>query len=127
KLLNPTGMGDLTPVHAAAVSPDLRGQFRILSAAGWDADQVELGKYLEECNGHPAPAIPFIWVNGPAGTQDRAVLTRDLANFCVDRRSAWALFEQLAGGAPAVGPPIDSEDARREGAREAIHHVLAVL
>src|SRR6185436_17623051 len=127
KLLTPPCASDLTPVHAAAVSPDLRGQFRILRAAEWDSDQVELGNYLEECTGRSAPAIPFIWVKGPAGTRDRAVLTRDLATFCVDRRRAWASFEQLAGSAPAAAPPHDNQHARREGAREAIHHVLEVL
>jgi hypothetical protein len=47
-------------------------------------------------------------------------------NFCVDRRRAWALFEELA----TAGKPqsvVDDGSARQAGAREAIEQVLALL
>ena len=120
--------GDLTAAHAAAVSTHLRGQFRTVTASDWNSDQMELKPYLEAYAERPPLAIPYIWVEDGNGTRQRALLTRDLVNFCVDRRMAWELFEELAAaGKPQPAPPAPDTNARQEGAREAIQNVLALL
>jgi hypothetical protein len=117
--------GDLTAVHAAAVSPRLQNQFRVIPASAWNDDQIELAQYLEAYTDRPPLAIPYIWVKGANGTQQRALVTRDLVNFCIDRRRAWALFEELAEASKPK--PVVDENARQEGAKEAIQKVLAML
>jgi hypothetical protein len=116
---------ELTAAHAAAVSSRLPKQFRLVTPSEWNNDQMELADYLKAYTNHPPLAIPYIWVEGASGSRQRALLTRDLVNFCVDRRRAWALFEELAD----VGKPQPMADgnARQEGAREAIEHVIAML
>ncbi len=116
---------DLTAAHAAAVSDHLRGQFRLLAPSAWNGEQMELPQYLEAYTQRPPLAIPYIWVEGENGTQQRAILTRDLVNFCVDRRRAWALFDEL--GTVAKPQPVPDENARQEGEREAIQKVIAML
>ena len=115
---------DLSSAHAAAVASGLRGQFRLIPASAWNNDQLELPEYLAAYQTKPPLAIPYIWVEGPNG-QHRALLTRDLVNFCVDRRRAWNLFEELSG----IGQPqlVPNDNARQEGAREALQQVIAML
>jgi hypothetical protein len=87
---------------------------------------MELPEYLAACGARQHPlAIPYIWVEGPKGSRQRALLTRDLANFCVDRQRAWDLFADLAGAANPQ--PAADDNARQEGAREAIQRVIAIL
>ena len=112
--------------HAAAVMPQLRGNFLVIPAAAWNSEQMELSDYFAAYQSHPPLAIPFIWVEDVSGGQSRALLTRDLANFCVDRQRAWVLFEFLGGSAKAEAPP-DPEAARKEGATEALQQVIAML
>jgi hypothetical protein len=117
--------GDLTAAHVAAVTPHLREHFRVISADAWESEQMDLSAYLAAYTDRAPKAIPYFWVEGPGGTQQRALLTRDLANYCVDRRRASALFEELGGlGQPHVVP---DENARQQGAREAIQRVIAML
>jgi hypothetical protein len=117
---------DLSPAHAAAVASNLRRNFLPIPAAAWNSEQMELADYLAAYQSRPPLAIPYIWVEDAGGTQQRALLTRDLVNFCVDRRRAWELFEELASaGKPQVVP--DAGDARKEGAREALQQVIAML
>ena len=115
----------LTAAHATALSPALRQQFCIVPASAWNSEQMELPAYLEAYTSRPPLAIPYIWVEGSNGSQQRALLTRDLVNFCIDQRRAWDLFEELA----AVGKPqpAPNDNARAEGAREAIQRVIAML
>jgi hypothetical protein len=102
----------------------LRRHFRLVSPDEWTSEQMELSPYLTAYTDRAPLAIPYIWVEGPNG-QVRALLTRDLANFCVDRRRAWALFEELGGfGKPLIVP---DENSRQEGAREAIQRVITML
>ncbi len=116
---------EVTTVHAAAVSSRLHRQFRLVTPAEWNSDQMELPQYLAAYTDRPPLAIPYIWVEGEKGGQQRALLSRDLVNFCVDRRRAWALFEELAEvGKPQ---PVASDHARQDGAREAIQQVIALL
>jgi hypothetical protein len=116
---------ELSSAHAAAVVNALRRQFRTIPASAWNNDQMELPEYLAAYQTRPPLAIPYIWVEGPNRTQQRALITRDLANYCVDRRRAWDLFEDLSGiGQPQIVP---NETARQEGAKEALQQVIAML
>lgn len=115
----------VTTVHAAAVSPHLRRQFRIVNPSDWNSDQMELAQYLAAYTDRPPLAIPYIWVEGKNGVEQRALLTRDLVNFCVDRKRAWQLFEELAE--VAKPKPVPNENAREEGAKEALQKVIAML
>ena len=115
----------LSPAHAAAVMNALRRQFRTIPASAWNSDQMELPEYIAAYQTRPPLAIPYIWVEGPDNTQQRALLTRDLVNYCIDRRRAWDLFEELSGlSQPQIGP---NENARQEGAKEALQQVIAML
>jgi hypothetical protein len=116
---------ELTAAHAAALSPRLRKQFRTVTPSEWNSDQIELADYLKAYTNGPPMAIPYLWMEAPNGGQQRALLTRDLVNFCVDRRRAKSLFEELAEvGKPQ---PVADVNARQEGAREAIQKVIAML
>jgi hypothetical protein len=115
---------DFTPAHAAAFVSGLRQQFLAVPASAWNSDQMELPEYLTVYGARPPLAIPYIWVEGPNGRQ-RALLTRDLVNFCVDRQRAWELFADLAGAGKSQ--PVPDGNARQEGAREAIERVIAML
>ncbi len=91
---------------------------------------MELKPYLDAYTGRAPLAIPYLWVEGADGSPQRALLTRDLVNFCMDRRRAWELFEELAGAAKPQSIPDNNasrEDAREAGAREAIERVIAML
>jgi hypothetical protein len=122
--LLPQALTQLTAVDATAVSSRLRKQFRLVPAESWNSDQMELAAYLEAYTDRAPLAIPYIWVETSAGPQ-RALLTRDLVNFCIDRRRAWALFEEL--GESRRVQPVPDANAREEGAREAIQKVLTLL
>lgn len=124
-LPNDAAHEDLTAAHTLAVSDHFRQQFRIVPPSAWTSEQMELKPYLEAYTHRPPLAIPYLWVEAKDGTQQRAALTRDMVNFCVDRRRAWDLFDELAeSGKPQ---PVPNEDARQEGARDAIQQVLAML
>jgi hypothetical protein len=115
------GSSVLTAADAAALSPELRHNFRVIGAEDWNSEQVEFGAYLDQMG----KAIPYLWVDGPDGVQQRALMSRTLVNFCVDRRRGWTLFEELGRlGKPQVVP---DENARQQGAREAIQKVIALL
>ena len=96
-----------------------------MTPAEWNGEQMELAQYLAAYTDRPPLAIPYLWVEGPNGSQQRALLTRELVNFCVDRRRAWALFEELA--AAQKPQPVPDGSARQEGAREALQRVIAIL
>ncbi len=113
----------VTAADFAAVSEDFLDHFRVLPAAAWDDEQMELSEYLRRYSQQPPLAIPFLWVNDESGNPQRAVLTRDLVNLCRDRVRAWNIFEDLAG----VRNTKIKEEARREGVSEAIQRVVAML
>jgi len=119
---------ELTPVHAAAVCAGLRHHFRIVPAEAWHSEQLELPKYLEAYQDRPPRAIPFLWIRKDASGHERAAFTRTLANFCIDRQRAWALFRELTeAGKPQPEPAVSPEAARQEGANDAFQRVLALL
>lgn len=126
-LFTPPVNQELTAAHAASVTPSLRQQFRVIPAALWTSDQMELSEYLAAWTTRAPLAVPYIWVEH-AGERKRALLTRDLANFCMDRRRAWAMFEDLSGaGKPEPVANETAESIRQAGARQAIEQVIALL
>src|SRR5579872_771420 len=119
---------ELTAAHAAAVSGRFLEHFRVVPANGWDADLMELGKYLEAYGSNPPLAVPYIEL----ANQQWGVISRELVNLCRDRRRAWKIFEEVAPKAAAnIAPPppeIRADvDSRRQGATEAIHRMIAML
>lgn len=130
----------LTAAHAAAVSPEFARHFRMLPGNAWSDEQVDIAEYLRQYKTMPPLAIPFLWVEGPDGRQ-RAVVTRELANLCRDRKRAWRILEELAGIRNAHVEAaiehtreqmqmLDTErerNARQEGAAEAIYRVVSML
>jgi hypothetical protein len=117
----------LNAVHAAAVSGVLREQFRLIPADAWESEQLELAQYLEASNNQPPRAVPFIWVAESNGGHERAALTRSLVNFSIDRHRAWELFQELASAGKPQPPETSPDQARQEGANEALQRVLALL
>jgi hypothetical protein len=117
---------ELSPAHAAAVANQLRRNFLLIPASAWSGEQMELSDYLAAYQARPPLAIPYIWVDQANRSEQRALLTRDLVNFCVDRRRARELFEELAAARQPQAVP-DTGEARKEGARDAIQQVIAML
>ena len=115
---------ELTAAHSAALSFALAPEFRVIPMSMWNSDQMDLYEYLDVYTTRAPLAVPYIWVEED-GERRRALLTRDLVNFCVDRRRAWALFDELSTVGKAI--PVADDSARQSGAREAIGRVLALL
>ena len=121
----------LTAAHAAALSEKFRSHFRVIPASQWDDEQMELGEYLSRYQSAAPLAIPYLWVIDESGERLRAAVTRELVNLCRDRARAWEIFAELAGARPEQKAPeavrAELEQARREGAMDAIHRTLAML
>jgi ferredoxin len=123
----------LTPAHALAVLPGFEHHFRIVPVSELEAEQMEFSEYLKQCAHRPPSAIPFLWVMDASGVPQRAMLTRELANLSLDRSRAWKMLEHLAGvkgPVPEAGEALSNEsqqEARREGAQEAVYRIVAML
>jgi hypothetical protein len=101
----PAASEQLTFAHAAARMPTYRNHFRVLPA-GTDL------------------AFPFFLVNN----QRRAVFTREVANISAAAETRWRFLRELS--APKIvkeAAPDTGDEARLEGAREAILHVISIL
>ncbi len=121
----------VTAAHAAAMSRRMLDHFRVLPPSAFDGEQVELDAYLAEYRDRPPLGIPFLWVLSPSGERQRAICTRELAALCRDRLRSWRAARALASG-PAKQPQAaaaaqDSEQARAEGAREALLRLVASI
>ncbi|MCP3962527.1 MAG: ferredoxin [bacterium] len=92
-----------------ALEPSCRGHFRVVAAEGWSEGQVAIAEYLAISDDEQRRLLPFIWVIDSPGRLLRAVLTRELAYACRDRRRAWRILQELAG--------TDNEHARRAAER----------
>lgn len=121
----------LTAAHAIAISRRFGSQFRLLPNLAWDAEQMELCEYLEKYNLRPPLAIPFLWVLDAEGNPQRAVITREAVNLCRERARSWKIYEELAAIRPASegkpSEPADEDQARKEGAKQAIYRIAAML
>jgi ferredoxin len=121
----------VTAAHAAALSRHMLDHFRVLPPSAFSDDQVELDKYLAEYRDRPPLGIPFLWVLSPDGARQRAICTRELAALCRDRLRSWRAARALASP-PATQPQAaaaapDAEQARAEGARQALLRLVASL
>lgn len=119
----------LTALHAMAGSNQFREHFRIIPPSAWDDDQIDLSEYLAKYDQTAPPAVPFLWVAGREGSQQRAVFTRELVNLCRDRARAWLIFAELASGQDRKTrtAEVNLETIRQEAATEAYERVLALL
>lgn len=124
----------VTAAHAAALSDEFRKHFRIIPDSAWNDEQMELQAYLAAFQQKPPLAIPYLWVIDEQGIPQRAILTRELVNLTRDRQRAWRVFEELGGvknayveSAVAQAREEVRETAARDGARQAIHQVVAML
>jgi ferredoxin len=88
----------VTHAHALALDPAWRDHFRIIERDQWAQDQMSLPDYLDRLVLGQAQAwIPYILVLGADGLLRRAIITRELAVACRDRRRAWRVIQELAG------------------------------
>ena len=124
----------VTAAHAAALSSEFRNDFRIIPDSAWNDEQMELQAYLAAFQQQPPMAIPYLWVIDDQGIPQRAIFTRELVNLARDRQRAWRVLEELAGvknayveSAVAQAREEVRETATRDGARDAIHRVVAML
>lgn len=138
----PFGEGEtVTAAEAAAVSGEFQAHFRVIPESAWDAEQIELGEYLEQYRKQPPLAIPYLWVANGDGSRGRAVLTRELVNLCRDRARAWRILEELAGvrntyvesavtrvrEESEAREKAATEQARLEAATQVIYRLVTVL
>lgn len=135
----------LTPAHAAVVFAEMREHFRLIPPSAWDSEQMELAEYLAAWKDAPPPAVPYLWVKDAQGASHRAVITRELAHLCIDRKRAWHVFEELAGinnayvhaaearireqmrSASEAKEKEIAESARQEGVRNAVARLVIAL
>jgi hypothetical protein len=123
---------------AALASP--AGHLLPVPSEAWDSDQIPLSEYLVQPKG-----MPYVWALDGAGGLERAIVSRQLAMACVDRRRAWRFLEELAGignsfvesAVEAARKQLEAEFAAREaaatesgkseGTATAVRRVVAVL
>jgi ferredoxin len=101
-----------TFAHAVAADAAYRKQFRVIPARAWSDEQIELAAWLAAGEVERRRRVPFVWIVGDDGLLARAIVTRELAFACRDRRRAWRILQELAG--------TDNEYAHRaaEAARQ---------
>ena len=128
----------LTPAHAAVALAAFRPQIRVVPPEAYGADQIDAAEYLARYATDPPLAIPYVEV--PEG---RAVFTRELAFWCHERMIARqrlaAVSAPARGDLPVLAPPAEPaapaaavagdqlEQARRQGAGEAVQRLVAAL
>jgi hypothetical protein len=115
----------LNAAQAAAASGRMAEQFRVIPQSEWTPEQMEISEYLAGWTARPPLAIPYLWVLDESGERKRALITRELARLCLDRKRAWELLSELCTVKAAT--PAVNEAAREEGARQAIERVIALL
>ncbi|MBV6432354.1 MAG: hypothetical protein IANPNBLG_02496 [Bryobacteraceae bacterium] len=119
----------LTPAHAAAMLPQYRRHFLVIPPSAGEEGQVELTAFLEQS----APAgLPYIWLAASNGLLERALVTEEMVELCRRHLESWKTLRAMAGQASAarLSPQPEAsavEQARREGAREAIERLVAAL
>ena len=135
----------LTPADAAALIPARRGDFWTLPAEAWSDEQVALNAYLDSYDDLPPATVPYILVAGDEDVPARAVITRELANFCHEAARAWRGYQELAGvhnqyvdravdeTRRVLGAEQDEirerlvQTSRQEGAAAAVYRLVEVL
>ncbi len=122
----------LTPAHAAAMLPQYRSHFQVIPPRAWDSSHVELTAFLEQ----PAPeGLPYLWLADSNGLLHRALVTAGMVALCRQHLQSWKTLCDMAGEASAAQLRKELEasstaavqQARQEGAREAIQRLVAAL
>ena len=86
-----------TFADAAAAEQAWRGHLQLVPAAGWSDEMAPVAEWVE-ATGHDLPlALPYVLVTTAGGDLGRAVLTRELAYACRDRRQGWRILQELSG------------------------------
>ena len=135
----------LTPADAAALDGSWRRRFLLVPSEAWSDEQIELGEYLAAYIETAPQKVPFIWAAEASGRLGRAIVPREIASACRDVRRAWRTYQELAGVHNAyVESAVEDErkrwandadletaravdQAKHEGAAEAIHRLVAAL
>ncbi|HSR50804.1 MAG TPA: ferredoxin [Acidobacteriota bacterium] len=163
----------VTFAHAAALNPNYRAHFRIIPREAWDESietsggdsatssqggaeaakksrlgrptQMDIARYIDEFDQTPPAAIPFLWVLDENNTLQRAVMTREMAAACRDRKRSWRLLQELAGvnneyvrrAEEKLRRELEErlkseqdvllEEARKQGAADAIDRLVGIL
>ncbi|HSR67663.1 MAG TPA: ferredoxin [Acidobacteriota bacterium] len=144
----------LTLAHAAALNPNYRRHFRVIPRQAWEEEgeesagrprQMDIAGYLEQFDQTPPSAVPYLWVLDQDMTPRRAVMTREMAAACRDRKRSWRMLQELAGvnneyvrrAEAKLRKELEErllaeqeallEEARKQGAEEAIDRLVGIL
>lgn len=110
EVVGPDGAATALPLdftYADAVALDLtqRRHFWVIPSSAWSDEQVELARYVDALSHELPRQVPFIWVVSDSGELARAIVSRELAFECRQRRRVWRMLQELGGA--------NNEHARR--------------
>ena len=83
-----------TFAHALALAPGYHRYFRILPDEAWNDELVEISEFLKNPT-FDRPRIPFIWGVIDSNLR-KCIMTRDVANACIDRMQRWKTLRELS-------------------------------
>jgi len=83
-----------TFAHALALEPGYHQYFRILPNEAWNDELIEVWDFLQNPR-FDSPQIPFIW-GVIDGILRKCVMTREVANTCIDRMQRWTTLQELS-------------------------------
>ena len=83
-----------TFAHALALQPGYHRYFRILPNEAWNDELIEIGDFLRNPT-FDKPQIPFIWGVVDSNLR-KCIMTRDVANACIDRMQRWKTLRELS-------------------------------
>ncbi|GEM_PF-3003514 len=83
-----------TFAHALALQPGYHRYFRILPNEAWNDELIEIGDFLKNPT-FDKPQIPFIWGVVDSNLR-KCIMTRDVANACIDRMQRWKTLRELS-------------------------------
>ena len=83
-----------TFAHALALQPGYHRYFRILPNEAWNDELIEIGDFLKNPT-FDKPQIPYIWGVVDSNLR-KCIMTRDVANACIDRMQRWKTLRELS-------------------------------
>ena len=83
-----------TFAHALALVPGYHRYFRILPDESWNDELVEISEFLKNPT-FDHPRIPYIWGVIDSNLR-RCIMTREVANACIDRMQRWKTLRELS-------------------------------
>ena len=122
--------GTFTFAHALALEPGYHKYFRILPNEAWNDELIEIGEFLKNPS-FDKPQIPYIW--GVVDSQLRkCIMTRDVANACIDRMQRWKALKELSRVTPVQSNALsqhafDDVSEKLEASRQAFSDVSEKL